>query len=298
MCLLGPLGAMPRIVCVSFGSVKNIFPQISLVYFSLFSCILIFFFALKRKRILDILGYVLTPALLLSLLSIIVVGFFKISHIPQSDYTYTKALTKGFTEGNQTMDLFGALCFSSMVYNIFRSKLTSEKNEYKTLMSLAIKASSIGLLLLAIIYISFIKLSAFYGNSLTGLQGSELLSTLTTLVLGSKASYISSIVISLACLTTAIAISNVFTDFIHNRLFQKKVKYIYCLSGSLMITFLFSTLNFEGITNILNPILVVIYPALIVLSILNILHKLYGFKMVKTPVIVTLIISLLFRLVG
>lgn len=296
MCLIGPFGAMPRIVCVAFGSMKNIFPNMHLISFSLITCLLTFFFTLKRKRILDILGYVLTPMLLVSLFSLIVVGLFKISSVAPSDFSNTTAIAKGFSQGNQTMDLFGALCFSSMVYNIFRKKTDSKEIENKKILSFAIKASSIGLFLLALIYVSFITLSAFYSNSLTNLSGTDALGVLTTIILGAKASYISSIIVALACLTTAIALCNVFTDFVHEKLFKKKTKYVYCLIGSLLITFLFSTLNFEGITNILNPILAVIYPSLIVLSALNILHKLYGFKMVRGPVFLTFLITLALKL--
>ncbi|NGX63728.1 MAG: Branched-chain amino acid transport system 2 carrier protein [Candidatus Anoxychlamydiales bacterium] len=165
MCLIGPFGAMPRIVCVAYGSITNIFPQTHLIYFSIGTCLLTFFFCIKRKRILDVLGYVLTPILLVSLLSIIIVGLFKTSHLPTSDYTYSKAISTGFNQGNQTMDLFGALCFSSMVYNIFKARISLKENENKKILSYAITSAFIGLILLAIIYRCFIKLIAFYGSS-------------------------------------------------------------------------------------------------------------------------------------
>jgi LIVCS family branched-chain amino acid:cation transporter len=294
MCLIGPFGATPRIVCIAYGSIKNIFPQLHLISFSLITCLIIFFFTIKKKRFLDVLGYILTPILLGSLLLIICIGLFKISRLTPSNYTYSKALLKGFKDGNQTMDLFGTLCFSSMIYNIFKTKISKKEN--KKLFSLSLKASIIGLSLLALIYICFIKISAFYGSFLSNLTGAELLTTLTTIILGSKASYVSSIIIALACLTTAIALCRVFTDFFHEKLFKEKIKYSYCLIGFLIVTFLLSTLNFDGITKVLNPILIIIYPAIIVLSCMNILHKLYGFKMIKIPVFLTLIISMFLKL--
>ena len=301
MCIVGPLGAIPRIITVSYGSIRPFIGNIPLVYFSLFACTVMFLLTLKRKRLLDIIGYVLTPMLLSSLLLIIIAGFWNTAEILPSSHGPGKALIKGFLHGNQTMDLLGALCFSSIVFKILKRKkennTLNEKKENKKIFLQTLKAGSIGLLLLALIYIGFIRLSAFYGHNLSGIQSVEVLGALTTQILGAKATLISSLAVSLACLTTAIALSAVFTDFIYERVFLKKVRYSFCLIGSLLVTFLFSTLNFEGIMGILGPILQVCYPALIVLSVLNIAHKLFGFKMVKTPVFLTFGISLLFQLI-
>jgi LIVCS family branched-chain amino acid:cation transporter len=62
---------------------------------------------------------------------------------------------------------------------------------------------------------------------------------------------------------------------------------------TLIITFLMSTLRFSGISQVLGPVLTVIYPALIVLTVVNLLYQLWGFKPVKTPVIIALALSLI-----
>ena len=43
----------------------------------------------------------------------------------------------------------------------------------------------------------------------------------------------------------------------------------------------------------LEPVLVVVYPALLVLAVVNILHRLYGFSMVKIPFIGAIVAAIL-----
>ena len=61
---------------------------------------------------------------------------------------------------------------------------------------------------------------------------------------------------------------------------------------TLVISYFISTLNFMGIAAMLQPALQVCYPALIVLSIVNILYKLYHFQPVKGPVFTAFALSL------
>jgi LIVCS family branched-chain amino acid:cation transporter len=101
----------------------------------------------------------------------------------------------------------------------------------------------------------------------------------------------------MACLTTAIALAAVFSDFLHRVIFKNKVSYSTCLIITLVLNYFISILEFTGIMKFLAPILEVCYPSLILLSILNILYKLFGFKMVKTPTIAVFLISLCYAII-
>lgn len=70
--VVGPFGAIPRLITLSFTNLKPYMPEmLSLALFSLLSCFLIYFFVRKRHRVVDLLGLVLTPILLLSVGAII-----------------------------------------------------------------------------------------------------------------------------------------------------------------------------------------------------------------------------------
>ena len=62
------------------------------------------------------------------------------------------------------------------------------------------------------------------------------------------------------------------------------------------LTVLFSTLGFTAIMGFLHPIMDICYPAIIVLTICNILYKLVGFPYVKVPFYATIITMLVLRL--
>ena len=118
----------------------------SLPIFSIVSCLIIFAFTAKKNSILDVLGYVLTPLLLFSLVFIIVKGLSTAPEAGPSGYHPWDVFLKGLRDGYQTMDLLGAFFFSSVVLNCLKDEQTApgQKN-YKNLIFMALKASPSGL---------------------------------------------------------------------------------------------------------------------------------------------------------
>jgi branched-chain amino acid:cation transporter, LIVCS family len=292
--LIGPFGAIPRCIVLSFATVKSYLPEaFGLTWFSLLSCVIIYIFAIKRSSIVDILGYVLTPILLGSLVIIIVKGLFDSPSMETSGYSKFPVFLKGIKEGYQTMDLLAAFFFSSVVIACLRKDIdTTDSKNYKRVIILTLKASVIGAFLLSAIYIGFSYVAAYYSPALDGIPQGELPGVIAVEVLGPYAALIAQVAVILACLTTVIALAAVFAEFIHKDLAQDRIGYGASLLITLAISFLFSTLNFEGIANFLLPILQICYPALIVLCIVNILYKLYHFTWVKAPVFITFAITL------
>jgi LIVCS family branched-chain amino acid:cation transporter len=294
--LIGPFGAIPRCIVLSYSTIKSHLPEFfTLPWFSLLSCILIYIFTVKRNNIVDLLGYFLTPVLLLSLAIIIIKGILTSPSPTTTDLSKFSVFLKGVKEGYQTMDLLAAFFFSSVVLVCLRKDVdTSDEKNYKQVIFLALKASFIGAFLLSIIYVGFSYVAAFNSEVLNGVAQGDLPGVIATQVLGPYAAIVAQIAVLLACLTTVIALAAVFAEFVHTDVCQDKINYSFSLIITLTIAFFFSTLNFNGIANFLAPILQVCYPALIVLCLVNILYKLYHFTWVKTPVLITFVISLIF----
>jgi branched-chain amino acid:cation transporter, LIVCS family len=139
-----------------------------------------------------------------------------------------------------------------------------------------------------------VLLSSFYSHSLNIAQKDTVLSVLATTILGPFGGLIANVAVSLACLTTAITLAAVFSEFIQNELFKNRLNYKSCLIFTLILTFAISNLGFMGIIKFSLPILQIGYPVLIVLTFLNLAYKVFGFKPVKIPVILTLLVSALF----
>jgi branched-chain amino acid:cation transporter, LIVCS family len=276
--LLGPLGSTPRCIALAYSTLKGSFLEMGPVLFSAITCALIFACTVKKRYILPILGWILTPVLLASLIAIIAIGLFSPSHIQHVEKSSLDMFVHGLKEGYNTMDLLAAFFFSSaMVYDL-RSR--EDKNTFPT----ALRASLIGALLLALVYAGFSALASFHAAEMHDLQKDALLAAITMRIAGPIGGALVCIAIALACFTTAIALISAFTDFVHKEIFGEKKSYRMILIGALGLTFFVSIFEFNQISAFLGPILQICYPGLIVLTFVNIAHRLKAFRSVKVPV--------------
>jgi LIVCS family branched-chain amino acid:cation transporter len=98
--LIGPLGGIPRCVTISYSTLASFgvdkMSGVNLYTFSLFSCLVIFVFTFRPSKVLALLGYVLTPILLLSLGLIVGRGFFTMPEAESSLFTKWQTFSKGF----------------------------------------------------------------------------------------------------------------------------------------------------------------------------------------------------------
>jgi branched-chain amino acid:cation transporter, LIVCS family len=292
MLLIGPFGAMPRVIAFSYSTAKMFMGDISLPVFSALSCLLIYVMTYKQSRILDILGFFLTPILLISLAILVVKGLLTGQTPDASGQTNLNVFLSGVWEGYNTMDLLATFFFSSVVILCLKKELHPESaKDYKKVVAMTLKASCIGASLLAIVYIGISFVAAKHSQTLAQYPSDEMLGQLSIQMLGPYAGIIAVVAVSLACLTTAIALAAVFSEFIHEDISNFKISYPVALIFTLIVTFLLSTLNFSGIMSFLAPILFLIYPSLIVLALVNLLHKLYSFPYIKGPVFATFAIT-------
>lgn len=263
--LLGPLGSAPRCIAVGIATFKGDFPEISSWIFSALACILIFLCTTKKRFILPLLGWVLTPVLLISLFTIIVIGFFTAGETSPTIHSKSHLFFHGLQEGYNTMDLLAAFFFSSTI-------LKSLNNRERTVTTV-ICASLIGAGLLCVTYLGFFKLAALHGGSLVGQKEGELLGAIAMKIAGPHGSILVRTTVILACLTTGIALISSFTEFMQKEIFKEKISYNVLLILSLMITFTISTFEYTGISSFLSPILKICYPGLILLTVINIGSK-------------------------
>lgn len=296
MIMIGPIGAIPRLIALSHATVNIYWPGTSLILFSALSCLIIFLTTYKKNRVVDILSYYFTPLLLLSLGLIAYMGFINMPMPTTSNLEPSSAFLLGFMRGYETMDLLGSFIFSSIVlscleYPNYPVDHPHAKKNFRNMIFITLKASVIGALLLGSVYVSFCYAAAHNSVALHGLSSDQLLGQLALLTLGPYAGIIAIIAVTFACITTAIALSVVFAEYIHHEVLKGKSSYTACLITTLIVAFFMSTLSFTGIMAILAPILQVLYPALIVLSILNILHKVWHINSVKIPFWITLALS-------
>lgn len=260
-----PLGSAPRCITVSYAAVKQLLPFIPLWLFSLGACIAIYPFCVSRSRMLDLLGYVLTPLLLSCLGLILVLGLIKLPPlVSTTQQPEMQVLWMGLKEGYNTMDLIASLFFSAVIVAKFKSSGQASQAQ-----RLAWRSGMIGASLLAVVYLGFILVAAGHAASLEGVAREELLLRLAQHFLGTSWSILPIFAIALSCITTAIALVFIFSEFLAKEVAPGRLSMQKAVLLTLLLTFILSTLGFAGIARLVGPLLELAYPFLIGLMCCN-----------------------------
>jgi len=278
LCLIGPLGAIPRCITVSYSTLVAFgfdkLPYGQLPFFSLISCVLIFLFTIRPAGLIDVLGKFLTPILLLFLGIIIVKGLWTMPAMEISPNTPLQTFCRGFLDGYHTMDLLASFFFSSVVLLCLRQKASTISAA--RLFPIAVGGAVVAATLLLVMYMCFSTLAAGHSHLFENVPPHQLLGAMSKAILGQSAGLIASSTVFFAVFTTEIALATVFAKFLQEHLLRGKISYSLALLVTLVVSFGVSTLHFDGIVRFIGPILQLCYPALIALSVANIVAKLYG----------------------
>src|SRR5680860_542782 len=241
----------------------------SIVYF-----LLVFIFVMNRSKILDILGKLLTPAIILILLMIIGTALFSFDFI---------------LEVYQTFDAIGAVVVGGVIIiSINLKKKDATYEDKKTLIRNAGWLAGLGLLL---IYAGLILTGALlHGKFDADITRTALLKGITTETLGNTGNLFLSILVSLACFTTAVGIVTGTADFVAERFKGSQQAYLItaiigCLLGIAMGQF-----DVGYIIAVALPALMFIYPITIVLILLNVMPERFASPVVFKAVVFTTIL--------
>ena len=294
--LLGPLAVMPRCVAVSHAALLPFFPHMSLLVFSIIAAIVTLVCIYKRSQILPILGYVLSPILIILLIAIIVKGAMSPALVTHFDMVPTAAFVKGLMTGYDTMDLIASIFFAITVWHLLRTKLHAEHMaDKKRVIKITIFSGLIAGLLLGAIYVGLCGITANQIPLLQAIEPQNLLSTLSYQILGPIWGALANWAIALACLTTVMSLAVTFSEIFRKDFFFGKLSHEITVVIIMIITAIFSNLGFKTIMAIIHPVVALFYPAIIMLTLCNIAHRLWGFKSVKIPVAATFIATLIFN---
>lgn len=287
LAIMGPFGVLARCLTVAYGSLRFLLPDLTLPLTSWLLCGIIFLLTINRSKIITVLGSYLTPLLLGTLFFIAFYGLKDGTWPEVAEYNPWFALKLGFFQGYQTMDLLAAFFFSTFILK-YLEKVKGIENQPAHNLKFFIQSSFIGATVLAIVYVGLIVIGGKHALLLADVPPQEMLGAIALATLGPMAAPIVCIAVVLACMTTAIVLTSLFADFLHKEIAPNKVSHTAALLITLGISFFVSTLDFAGIAKILGPILEAIYPSLIILTVVNIVHKLLGFRRSHWPITIAL----------
>lgn len=263
----------------------------SAIYFSL-----VLIFVLNRSKILGFIGKFLTPLIVIMLLLVIGIGLFS-SEMLTTTSQFETPLVKGILEGYQTFDAIGAVVVGAVIIISINYRNKGSFEEKKALIAKSGWIAGFGLF---IIYAGLISVGAYYGSEInineelsSDMQRANLLRKISIASLGGFGNTVLSILISLACFTTAIGIVAGTADYFKGLLGNSQLVYIITAIIASVLGVVVGQLDFNSIIIVAVPVLLFIYPITIVLIVLNVLPKRFSTPAVfRAVVIVTFIFSI------
>ena len=265
----------------------------STIYFAL-----VLVFVLNRSKILSIIGKFLTPLIVIILLLVIGIGLFS-SELFTGTPQFDTPIVTGILEGYQTFDAIGAVVVGAVIIVSLNFK-NMEVEAYSSKRILIRKSGFIAGLGLFIIYAGLISVGAYYGSEINinedlsnDMQRANLLRGISIASLGEFGNMVLSILISLACFTTAVGIIAGTADYFKGLLNNSQTVYIITAIIASIFGVVVGQLDFNSIIVVAIPVLLFIYPITIVLILLNVLPEKLATPLVfRTVIIVTFIFSI------
>lgn len=257
----------------------------STVYF-----ILVFIFAMNRSKVLDLLGKYLTPIIIAILLAIIGIAMFSPADAVRPSQFETP-LVGGILEGYQTFDALAALVVGAVLIISINLNYSGSSSEKKQLIFKSGLLAGFGLF---IIYAGLILAGSLHSSEFPlDVNRSQLLLGLGNKTLGSLGASLLSVLIALACFTTAVGIVTGTADYFKGMYKNSQTVYtITAVIGSLL-GIVMGQFDVAFIIDIAIPALMFIYPITIILILLNVLPDKYASPLVFRGVV---IISFIFSI--
>ena len=265
---IGPMVAIPRTAATTLEmSVTPFFSGMSPVVFSIIFFAVILLLSIKQSAVIDIVGKILTPALLIGLLVLIVKGFVSpIGDIVDTGVSASEVTVNGIKSGYQTMDVLAAMAFGIIILSSADEKGYTDSKSAAKMIGIAAALSGV---LLLIVYFGLTYLGATASTVFpTDISRANLLIGIVELLLGKAGLIIFAIVIALACITTAVALVSSAASFFA-KLANDKISYsvfvvVICVSSAVI-----SNLGLDMIIAIATPVLDIVYPPMLVLILLS-----------------------------
>lgn len=269
---IGPFFAIPRTAAVSFD--VGILPFISaqnydlgLVLYSLFFFVVTYFLSVNPSKIVDWVGKVLTPLLLISIAILVVQVFMSPMGAPQQagGYYATMPYLKGFQEGYYTMDLLATMLFGTVVIDSIKVRGISEGS---VLTKTCIMAGIIAAVLLAAIYFSLTYTGATSVEILgVSDNGAIALSAIANYYMGTAGNVVLCLMIFFACLTTSIGLTVSAGAYLEG-VVKGKMQYQRIAAAICIFSFAVSNVGLTKIISMSVPVLCLLYPIVIVLVLM------------------------------
>jgi len=279
----------PRTAAVTHEMAIMPYFEISALTTSFFYFGLVLVFVWNRSIIIDWIGKYLTPLIVIILLLIIGLSFF-VSGNELALSTRVNPFSHGMLEGYQTFGAIAAIVSGGIIIISLNKKNSLSYTEKKVFIFKASIVAGIGLLL---VFTGLILTGALLQNNFNAdATRTEILSGISLITLGNNGRVLLSLLISLACFTTAVGVITGTADFIKGIFKESQLAYRITAILACLIGVFVGQLNVGSILTIAVPVLLFIYPITIIMIFLHTLpNRLVTVFVFRTVILTTLLFS-------
>lgn len=295
---IGPFFASPRCVTVPFEiGAKALLPsgvneQLALLLFSLLFVAAALWFSLRPGKILVWTGKILTP-LFLVVLGILLAAALtdpaaaSIASFPPAPAYANTPILQGFLDGYNTMDTLAGLAFGIIVVDVIR-KLGVE--ESGAVARNTVKAGIFSCLLMGMIYVLVAMAGAgSRGYAALSGNGGAVLASISSYYFSDAGAALLAFIVLLACLKTVIGlITSCSEAFV--KMFPGKFSYNQLAVTFAVVTFLIANIGLSAIIQFSIPVLMMLYPIAILLTLTSLIGHLCGLDRLLIRSIMTAVV--------
>ncbi len=277
---IGPLLAIPRNAAVTFemgaAPLLGIDPGngIARLLFSVLFFVVVVVLTIRPSKVIDILGKYLTPVLVAAITVLIIVGVINPA-APAGPQLSETLFRDGIYNGYQTLDVMAGLFFSILVIDAIRGRNAEAKGAGGAGAAVSEKKAAARAALLAGGLLCFVYGGLTYLGATTGSQWTDayqageinqagLLINIAQALLGKVGVGVLSIIVALACLTTAIGLTSAAAEYFSGLLGGRHyAAMILLVSG---VSLVLSNFGLSAIIGIAAPVLMLFYPTVMFLT--------------------------------
>lgn len=278
---IGPAFAIPRTGTVSYEVAMRPFlasggSQTEMIIFLIVFFGLTLWLSVSPQKLVDRIGKILTPVLLLTIIMMIVKSLISpmgVYQAPEAPYaTSGLAVLQGFLDGYNTLDALASLVFAILVIDFVKE--AGAKTEAEVTAATA-KAGIIAVGCLAFVYIFIANIGAESVQKLGILpNGAPVLAESAKFFFGDFGAMLLAVIVILACLSTSIGLVSSCAAYFSVAFGGFSYK-IYAVVFS-VVSFFVALFGLQTIIVSAIPVLFFLYPLTIVIIILAFLDKFFG----------------------
>jgi len=250
--------------------------------------LLCYYVAYTRATVIDKLGKVLAPILILFVIVLVIKGVATPLSVPKSPGSLN-ALSDGMLNAYNTMNAIAALLFGGWVLHELKIRNIKTKEDQNTNLNVIGFSTAV---LLGITSTALVYLGASSGSSFPDASIGVLSTKIAQGLLGQIGLFSFAVIMAFSCLTTAAAIISMAGDMF-SEMTNGKLSYRVTVALSTIIGFTLGLVGLSRIVKYTVPWLVLLYPSIIII-ILSALY--YKFDKIRKSVTVGVIVALLFGL--